>query len=243
MSLLLDHQDVDRKPVFALAALAVAAAPTEPTEPTSLPAPDRALQPPPAPAPVADVQPVESTSQVSLDLYGRGAQASGAATDAAMNDSATEDGELDEQPGGNGRRSEDDEEEDEEEEDDESSDEEALRAVQRRQGQARRMEAVQGLYPGEQVLPDEEFGTKTVGGAYIHIASCCSYRTEDAFVRCTEIYAMLDANVINLSPDYQRDVVVRSLHPVPLFIPLLLTGPAQPLVPYPNRLHACLHSH
>ncbi|GAA5978160.1 hypothetical protein JCM10908_004252 [Rhodotorula pacifica] len=136
---------------------------------------------------MVDAQPVASTSRVTLDLYGQAVSNGGggggeAAADAEMNDSATEVDELEERPVAVAE--EDDDQEGEI--DEESSDEEALQAVvQKRQGQARRMEAVQGLYPGEQVLPDEGFGAKTVA----------------------EIYAMLEGNVINLSPDYQRDVV------------------------------------
>lgn len=162
MSSLLDDQDLDRKPSTEAAALAAAAGDLAPlpipgasTEPTQLPA---------LAAQMTDVQPVASTSQVTLDLYGHPvpeAAAAAAVEHSDMEDSATEDEERPQRTVGSNNRSDDEETE----EDEDSSEEETLRAVQKRQGQARRMEAVQGLYPGEQVLPDEEFGTKTVAGA------------------------------------------------------------------------------
>ncbi|BGO89321.1 hypothetical protein NBRC10512_001728 [Rhodotorula toruloides] len=79
-----------------------------------------------------------------------------------------------------------------EDEDEDSSDEEALAEQQLRAVQAKKMEAVKGLYKGERVLPEEEFGSKTV----------------------REIYDMLKAGVINLSPDYQREAVrYKLVHP------------------------------
>jgi hypothetical protein len=161
MSTLLDDQDLDRKPSAEAAALAATTGdpdlaalqiPGASTASTRLPA---------LAAQMAGVQPVASTSQVTLDLYGQPVPNAAAADDSDMEDSATEDEQLPQGTVGIDNRDDDDEET---EEDEDSSDEETLRAVQKRQGQARRMEAVQGLYPGEQVLPDEEFGTKTVAG-------------------------------------------------------------------------------
>lgn len=51
-----------------------------------------------------------------------------------------------------------------EDEDRDSSDEEALAEQQERAVQAKKMDAVKGLYRGERVLPEEEFGSKTVRG-------------------------------------------------------------------------------
>ncbi|CDR42550.1 RHTO0S07e00980g1_1 [Rhodotorula toruloides] len=86
-----------------------------------------------------------------------------------------------------------------EDEDEDSSDEEALAEQQLRAVQAKKMEAVKGLYKGERVLPEEEFGSKTV----------------------REIYDMLKAGVINLSPDYQREAVWPETHSAGLIESLL----------------------
>lgn len=48
---------------------------------------------------------------------------------------------------------------------DDHSDEESLASQQRKRGAARRMEAVEGLYKGDSVLPTEEFGSLAVRGA------------------------------------------------------------------------------
>ncbi|BGP22564.1 hypothetical protein Rt10032_c08g3433 [Rhodotorula toruloides] len=86
-----------------------------------------------------------------------------------------------------------------EDKDEDSSDEEALAEQPLRAVQAKKTEAVKGLYKGERVLPEEEFGSKTV----------------------REIYDMLKAGVINLSPDYQREAVWPETHSAGLIESLL----------------------
>ncbi|GAA6016933.1 hypothetical protein JCM10207_007852 [Rhodosporidiobolus poonsookiae] len=78
--------------------------------------------------------------------------------------------------------------EEDDDDDAESSEEETLaqaRSRLRRKGRARKMQGVPGLFADEAVLPDEEFGSKTV----------------------LEIYHMVKKGVINLDPAYQRQVV------------------------------------
>ncbi|GAA5976960.1 hypothetical protein JCM11641_002209 [Rhodosporidiobolus odoratus] len=81
----------------------------------------------------------------------------------------------------------DDDEDEEEESDGESSEEETLDTAGRRQGRAKKQQAVKGMWSAESVLPEEEFGSKTV----------------------IEIYTMIKQGIINLNPDYQRGAVVR----------------------------------
>ncbi|BGP13597.1 hypothetical protein JCM10213_007773 [Rhodosporidiobolus nylandii] len=79
------------------------------------------------------------------------------------------------------------EEEDDEYQDDdgEESEEEPLATAVRRAKKQKRQEDVKGLYKGESILPEEEFGSKTV----------------------IEVYTMIKKGMINLSPSYQRDTV------------------------------------
>lgn len=65
-----------------------------------------------------------------------------------------------------------------EDEDRDSSDEEALADQQERAVQAKKMDAVKGLYGGERVLPEEEFGSKTVRGERFTGLSALARRAE-----------------------------------------------------------------
>ncbi|BGP45776.1 hypothetical protein JCM10450v2_001606 [Rhodotorula kratochvilovae] len=80
-----------------------------------------------------------------------------------------------------------------------SCDEPLLDQQQRRRGAAKRMQAVEGLYKGEAVLPTEEFGSLPV----------------------LDIYHMIKEGVINPTPDYQREAVWPTGHVTGLLESLL----------------------
>lgn len=115
-------------------------------------------------------EPVASTSRVTLDssVQQPAAPLPTAASGGAHDDlyaSATdiEDGEVD-----SGVDQLESTLGDDQDDQDDSSDEEPLRSVQRKQTHARRTEAVKGMYTAAQVLPEEEFGSKTVAGEAVH---------------------------------------------------------------------------